>query len=145
MIDARPGTAVAGANQLLDAITRLFVTPGRALLLFDPLEEMSDRWGADIASTFFTRCCPFLLEVGAIAYWSLSRGENHDALRRDIEDVAQCILVLRDSRLRIAKAEGRPVGVQGSVYHYRESEGGPELTKAPAAARLCGRCVISGS
>ena len=144
MIDARPGTAVAGANQLLDAITRLFATPGRALLLFDPLEEMSDRWGADIASTFFA-LLPVSARGRAIAYWSLSRGENHDALRRDIEDVAQCILVLRDSRLRIAKAESRPVGVQGSVYHYRESEGGPELTKAPAAARLCGRCVISGS
>ena len=136
VIDARPGSAVAGANQLLDAIKRLFVTPGRALLLFDPLEQMSERWGTDIASTFFTRCCPFLLEVGAIAYWSLSRGENLEALRRDIEDVTQCILVLRDGRLRIAKAEGRPVGVQGSVYHYRESDAGPELTKAPAAARL---------
>ena len=38
----------------------------------------------------------------------------------------------------IAKAEGRPVGVQGSVYHYRLADGGPELTQAPAAARLGG-------
>ncbi len=99
---------------------------------------MAARWGADMARRFFTRCCPLLLEVGAIAYWSLSQGERFEALRRDVEDVTQCVLVVRDGRLRIAKAEGRPVGVQGSVYHYRLADGHPELTQAPAAARLGG-------
>ena len=138
LIDARPGTPLAEAGALLNAIRRRCKPQSRTLLLFDPLDDMAARWGADMARRFFTRCCPLLLEVGAIAYWSLSQGERFEALRRDVEDVTQCVLVLRDGRLRIAKAEGRPVGVQGSVYHYRLADGQPELTQAPAAARLGG-------
>ncbi len=97
---------------------------------------MSERWGSAPTSAFFTRCCPMLLEVGAIAYWSLPRSPELDRVRRDVEDVTQCVLVLREGRLRIAKAEGRPAGVQGSVWHYRSGGDPPELEQAPAAARL---------
>lgn len=138
LIDARPGSALAEAGPLLNEIRRRSKPRSRTLLLFDPLDDMAARWGADMARRFFTRCCPLLLEVGAIAYWSLSQGERYDALRRDVEDVTQCVLVVREGRLRIAKAEGRPVGVQGSVFHYRLTDGRPALTEAPAAARLGG-------
>jgi transcriptional regulator with XRE-family HTH domain len=138
VIDARPHTPLAEAGALLNEIRRRSKPQARTLLLFDPLDDMAARWGTDMARRFFTRCCPLLLEVGAIAYWSLSQGERFEPLRRDVEDVTQCVLVVRDGRLRIAKAEGRPVGVQGSVYHYRLADGKPELTQAPAAARLGG-------
>jgi transcriptional regulator with XRE-family HTH domain len=138
VIDARPQTALAEAGALLNEVRRRSKPQARTLLLFDPLDDMAARWGTDMARRFFTRCCPLLLEVGAIAYWSLSQGERFEPLRRDVEDVTQCVLVVRDGRLRIAKAEGRPVGVQGSVYHYRLADGKPELTQAPAAARLGG-------
>ncbi|HYX83735.1 MAG TPA: XRE family transcriptional regulator [Gaiellales bacterium] len=136
VIDARPGTDLVEPGPLLNAIRRQAAQRGRTLLLFDPLDDMAERWGADMTRRFFTRCCPLLLQVGAIAYWSLSHGEHFEALRRDVEDVTQCVLVVRDGRLRIAKAEGRPVGVQGSVYHYRATGGRPRLVEAPAAARL---------
>jgi transcriptional regulator with XRE-family HTH domain len=138
VIDARPDTPLAEAGALLNEVRRRSKPQARTLLLFDPLDDMAARWGTDMARRFFTRCCPLLLEVGAIAYWSLSQGERFEPLRRDVEDVTQCVLVVRDGRLRIAKAEGRPVGVQGSVYHYRLADGNPELTQAPAAARLGG-------
>jgi transcriptional regulator with XRE-family HTH domain len=138
VIDARPDTPLAEAGALLNEVRRRSKPQARTLLLFDPLDDMAARWGTDMARRFFTRCCPLLLEVGAIAYWSLSQGERFEPLRRDVEDVTQCVLVVRDGRLRIAKAEGRPVGVQGSVYHYRLADGKPELTQAPAAARLGG-------
>jgi transcriptional regulator with XRE-family HTH domain len=138
VIDARPDTPLAEAGALLNEVRRRSKPQARTLLLFDPLDDMAARWGTDMARRFFTRCCPLLLEVGAIAYWSLSQGERFEPLRRDVEDVTQCVLVVRDGRLRIAKAEGRPVGVQGSVYHYRLADGRPELTQAPAAARLGG-------
>jgi transcriptional regulator with XRE-family HTH domain len=138
VIDARPETPLAEAGALLNEVRRRSKPQARTLLLFDPLDDMAARWGTDMARRFFTRCCPLLLEVGAIAYWSLSQGERFEPLRRDVEDVTQCVLVVRDGRLRIAKAEGRPVGVQGSVYHYRLADGRPELTQAPAAARLGG-------
>jgi transcriptional regulator with XRE-family HTH domain len=138
VIDARPDTPLAEAGALLNEVRRRSKPQARTLLLFDPLDDMAARWGTDMARRFFTRCCPLLLEVGAIAYWSLSQGERFEPLRRDVEDVTQCVLVVRDGRLRIAKAEGRPAGVQGSVYHYRLADGKPELTQAPAAARLGG-------
>src|SRR5689334_12503017 len=139
VIDARPHTPLAEAGALLNEVRRRSKPQARTLLVFDPLDDMAARWGTDMARRFFTRCCPMLLEVGAIAYWSLSQGERFEPLRRDVEDVTQCVLVVRDGRLRIAKAEGRPVGVQGSVYHYRLApDGKPELTQAPAAARLGG-------
>jgi transcriptional regulator with XRE-family HTH domain len=138
VIDARPHTPLAEAGALLNEVRRRSKPQARTLLIFDPLDDMAARWGTDMARRFFTRCCPMLLEVGAIAYWSLSQGERFEPLRRDVEDVTQCVLVVRDGRLRIAKAEGRPVGVQGSVYHYKLADGRPELTQAPAAARLGG-------
>ena len=138
VIDARPHTPLAEAGALLNEVRRRSKPQARTLLVFDPLDDMAARWGTDMARRFFTRCCPLLLEVGAIAYWSLSQGERFEPLRRDVEDVTQCVLVVRDGRLRIAKAEGRPVGVQGSVYHYKLADGKPELTQAPAAARLGG-------
>jgi len=138
VIDARPHTPLAEAGALLNEVRRRSKPQARTLLVFDPLDDMAARWGTDMARRFFTRCCPMLLEVGAIAYWSLSQGERFEPLRRDVEDVSQCVLVVRDGRLRIAKAEGRPVGVQGSVYHYKLADGKPELTQAPAAARLGG-------
>jgi transcriptional regulator with XRE-family HTH domain len=135
LIDARPGTAINQPGRLLAAVQQACV-PGRNLMVFDPLEAMGDQWGEDIAVRFFVRCCPALLSIGAIAYWSLSLEGRVGRLRRDLEDVTQCVLVLRDGRLQIAKAEGRPVSVQGSVYRCRIVDGMPELEHAPAAARV---------
>jgi transcriptional regulator with XRE-family HTH domain len=50
--------------------------------------------------------------------------------------VTQCVVALQDGRLRVAKAEGRPPGIEGSVFRYRVQEERPVLAAAPAAARL---------
>src|SRR5689334_9047521 len=135
-IDARAGGPCASPQALLEAVRSRCRGGRRNLLLLDSIGLMSERWGSAPTSAFFTRCCPMLLEVGAIAYWSLPRSPELDRVRRDVEDVTQCVLVLREGRLRIAKAEGRPAGVQGSVWHYRSGGDPPELEQAPAAARL---------
>ena len=143
LIDARPGTAINQPGRLLAAVQQACV-PGRNLMVFDPLEAMGDQWGEDIAVRFFVRCCPALLSIGAIAYWSLSLEGRVGRLRRDLEDVTQCVLVLRDGRLQIAKAEGRPVSVQGSVYRCRIVDGMPELEHAQqqlGSVRRFARCV----
>jgi transcriptional regulator with XRE-family HTH domain len=136
LIDARAGGPLAKPQTLLDAVRARCVGGRRNLLLFDPLERMHELWGGEATAAFFTRCCPMLLEVGAIAYWSLSRAPELDRVRRDVEDVTQCVIMLADGRLRIAKAEGRPAGVQGSVWHYKSTVQPPALERAPAAARL---------
>lgn len=138
LIDARPGAKLAQPAALLEEIREVCSESERDLLLFDPLEAMAELWGADTAQRFFTRSCPMLLEFGAIAYWSLTPSEYPLGLRRQVEEVTQCVIALADGRLRIAKAEGRPFGVQGSVFRYRLGEGPPSLEPAPAAARLGG-------
>ena len=136
VLDARPAGDLAQPRPLLDACGRWCAQPGRRLLLLDSLDAMSDRWGTETAGRFFMRGCPMLLGLGAVAFWSLTTSRHPPALRREIEDVTQCVLSLGDGRVRIIKAEGRRAGVQGSVFRYHVDEGMPVLEPAPAAARL---------
>lgn len=136
VLDASPGSDLAQPGALVEAIKRRCSPSQRDLLLFDPLEAMSAQWGPEIARRFFTRSCPLLLELGAVAYWSLAPTAVSQPVRLDVEGVTQCVVVLREGRLRVAKAEGRPPGVEGSVFRYRSDGGLPKLAAAPAAARL---------
>jgi DNA-binding XRE family transcriptional regulator len=135
-IDARSGGELAQPGPLLRAIVERCGSGARNLLLFEGMEAMIDRWGAEVAGRFFAHCCPQLLELGAIAYWSVASGESHRRLRRTIEEITQCVLVVEDSRLRIAKADGRPPGIEGSVFRYGDTDGLPSLTPAPVIARV---------
>jgi transcriptional regulator with XRE-family HTH domain len=136
VIDGRADAPLAQPAALLDAVARHCVGSPRQLILFDTLEAMSARWGRETAGRFFARCCPLLLGLGAIAYWSLTAARHTPALRRKIEGITQCVIDVGDGRLRIAKAEGRPPGVEGSVFRYALEDGKPVLEAAPAAARL---------
>jgi transcriptional regulator with XRE-family HTH domain len=136
VLDARSSGDLAQPRPLLDACGRWCAQPGRRLLLLESLDAMSDRWGTETAGRFFTLGCPMLLGLGAIAFWSLTTSRHPSSLRREIEDVTQCVLSLGDGRLRIIKAEGRRAGVEGSVFRYHVERGLPVLEPAPAAARL---------
>ena len=135
-IDARSTKELAQPAALARAVLERCRRGERNLLLFESMEAMIERWGNDLAARFFTHCCPQLLEVGAIAYWSVPSGELYQGVRRTVEDVTQCVLAVGESRLRIAKADGRPAGIEGSVFRYRDVEGLPALTPAPIAARI---------
>jgi transcriptional regulator with XRE-family HTH domain len=136
VIDGRPGGGRSQPGQLLDEVAKWSAQPGMRLLLFDSLDAMSAQWGDELAGRFFSRGCPMLLGRGGIAYWSLTGSRHSAAVRREIEAVTQCVLSVGDGRLRVVKAEGRPPGVQGSVYRYELEGGLPALESAPAAARL---------
>jgi transcriptional regulator with XRE-family HTH domain len=136
VIDGRPGQGLSQPGQLLDEVAKWSAQPGMRLLLFDSLDAMSAQWGDELAGRFFSRGCPMLLGRGGIAYWSLTGSRHSAAVRREIEAVTQCVLSVGDGRLRVVKAEGRPPGVQGSVYRYELENGVPALESAPAAARL---------
>ena len=136
VIDARPASGLADPTALLRAVFAHCQDTERNLLLFDALETMAQRWGADVASGFFARCCPQLLELGAIAYWHMPAGEEYAPMRRTVEDVTQCVFRVDADRLRIAKADGRPPGVEGSIFRYSEADGLPVLTPAPVVARV---------
>jgi transcriptional regulator with XRE-family HTH domain len=136
VVDATPATGLAQPGPLLTEIGARCRRFKRSLVLFDPLDAVAERWGAATAARFFTRCCPALLGLGAIAHWSFSSQALPVRLRREIEEITQCILVVGEDRLRIAKAEGRAPGVEGTVFHYRVEDGRPRLTPAPMATRV---------
>ena len=136
VIDARPRSKLAQPAPLLHAVFERCQDAERNLLLFDGLEAMVARWGSDVTARFFARCCPQLLELGAIAYWFMPAGDQHSALRRTVEEITQCIFRVDQERLRIAKADGRPPGVEGSVFRCAETDGLPALTPAPIVARI---------
>ena len=135
VLDARPGATLGDPGLLLAALRERTQVP-RSLVIFDSLDTVSARWGDDMAQRFFTRACPMLLDLRAVAYWSLTPSQHSTVLRQAIDAMTQCVLVLGGGRLRIAKAEGRAPGVQGSVFRVQPKGSHAELEGAPAAARL---------
>jgi transcriptional regulator with XRE-family HTH domain len=136
ILDARPGTPLAQPGPLLTELRSRCEPTRRDLIMFDTFESMASRWGTDTATRFFVRTCPCLLELGAIAYWSIRPGAHPQGVRRELEDITQCVISVGEGRVRIAKAEGRAAGAEGSVFRYQLGETGPVLEPAPLAARL---------
>jgi transcriptional regulator with XRE-family HTH domain len=136
VLRAGPGSSLEHPADLLREVHRLCEPGGRRLLLFESLDSMVSAWGANSTRGFFARCCPLLLDVGAIAYWSMSARESPVALRDTVESVTQCVLRVDERSVRVAKAEGRGAGVRGSVLHWHEEGGRAVLVQADVIARV---------
>src|SRR5215468_1780793 len=136
IVDARKGTQAASPRGLLEAARDFCTRTRRPLLLFDSLEPLAGRWGMRATGDFFGRCCPMLLDLGAIAYWSVPGASQYRTLNREIEQITQCIIVVGEGRIRISKAEGRPPGTQGQLFRYSVQDGTPHLQPAQAVARV---------
>lgn len=135
VLDARPRSTIGDPGPLLAAVRERAQAP-RTLVIFDSLDALSARWGDKMAQRFFTRACPLLLDLWAVAYWSLTPSHHSAVLRQAVDATTQCVLVLGGDRLRIAKAEGRLPGVQGSVFRVQPNASHVELEGVPTAARL---------
>jgi transcriptional regulator with XRE-family HTH domain len=136
IIDARAGSPISSPRRLLEAVRQFCARARRPLLLFDSLDELSGRWGMRTAGDFFGRCCPMLLDLGAIAYWSVPGASQYRSLHREIEQVTQCVIVVGQGRVRISKAEARPPGAQGQLFRYTVRDGTLHLEPAQAVARV---------
>lgn len=136
IIDARDDSRITSPRQLLEAAHKFCTRAPRPLLLFDSLAPLADRWGKRIASGFFGHCCPMLLDLGAIAYWSVPGASSYRTMHREIEQITQCIIVVSEGRLRISKAEGRPPGAQGQMFRYSVKDGELQVQPAQVAARV---------
>ena len=79
------------------------------------LDDLVTRWGAAEAVEFYRRTCPRMFDRGAIAYWLATRELSGAPVIDGVARVAQCVFELRGGRLRVKKAEGRPLRVQGAV------------------------------
>lgn len=136
VLRAGPGSGLEHPAALLREIYQICKPGGRRLLLFESLDSMVRVWGPSSARGFFARCCPLLLDVSAIAYWSMSAQETPATVRDTVESVTQCILRVDEHTVRVAKAEGRADGVRGSVLHWHDEDGRPVLEPADIIGRV---------
>jgi transcriptional regulator with XRE-family HTH domain len=136
IVDAAPGGVLASPGDLLREIHRLCHPRGRRLLLFEPLDIMLHAWGANPTREFFARCCPLLLDVGAIAYWSMNVRATPPALQEAVEAVTQCVLRVDERNVRIVKAEARGDTVRSAVLHWHDEAGLPALSPPELVGRV---------
>jgi transcriptional regulator with XRE-family HTH domain len=133
-IAAGTGSELAQPGDLLREIRRLCHGRGRRLLLFESLDAMVGHWGPGATREFFARCCPLLLEVEAIAYWTMSAAPA--PVQDTVQAVTQCVLAVDDHSIRVVKAEGREDSVRGTVFHWREQGGRPVLSPPEVVDRV---------
>ncbi|HET8950636.1 MAG TPA: helix-turn-helix transcriptional regulator [Solirubrobacteraceae bacterium] len=136
IVDAAPGGGLVPPGELLREIRRLCRHAGRRLLLFESLDTMVRTWGPSETRGFFTRCCPLLLEVGAIAYWCMSARDTPAALRDAVVATTQCVLRVDERSLQVVKAEGRPEDVIGTLLHWHDEDGEPVLAPPESVDRV---------
>jgi transcriptional regulator with XRE-family HTH domain len=136
IVDAAPGGDLAQPADLLRQIHRLCHSRGRRLLLFESLDSMVRAWGAGGTREFFARCCPMLLEVGAVAYWTMSARDTPAAVQETVQAVTHCVLRVDERSVRVIKAEGRDDAVRGAVLHWHVEAGQPVLAPPELVDRV---------
>ena len=135
ILDARPGHPLADPTALeLRILGDARQEPGRVVI--DSLDAFVRRLGKSRALGLFSRVCPQLYDLGAIAYWRASRSVAGAQLVEGITKVTQCVLELGPSHLRVIKAEGR-FGAEGRLLHLRvDTDGQPSFEQEKALGRL---------
>ena len=105
-------------------------------VVVDSLDRLARRWGADRAVEFFSRVCPRLFDLGALAYWRAPRKELGNAFLERITQVTQCVLEVANGHLRVVKAEGRSASVQGRLLRLEVADGVIRLREERVLGRL---------
>ena len=136
IVDAGPGSELVQPADLLREIHRMCHPRGHRLILFESLDSMVRAWGAGGAREFFARCCPLLLDVGAIAYWTMTARHTPPTVQETVQAVTQCVVRVDERSLRVIKAEGRGEAVKGSVLHWHEVGGRPVLAPLEIVDRV---------
>jgi transcriptional regulator with XRE-family HTH domain len=136
VLDARPRGPYGDAAVLETAIIEGARGQPPGYVVVDGLKEFSRRWGAAKAIAFFSRVCPRLFDLGAIAYWRAPRTELGRSFIDQITNVTQCVLEIGDGHLRVVKAEGRPASVQGRLLRLELAGGELHLEDERALGRL---------
>jgi transcriptional regulator with XRE-family HTH domain len=136
VLDARPRGRYGDAAVLETAIIEGARSHPPGYVVVDGLQEFSRRWGAAKAIAFFSRVCPRLFDLGAVAYWRAPRAGLGRSFIEQITNVTQCVLEIGDGHLRVVKAEGRPASVQGRLLRLEVTDGQLRLEDERALGRL---------
>jgi transcriptional regulator with XRE-family HTH domain len=137
VLDARPGRSLADPTTLEQAIIQRAAASPTACFAIDGLGELHRRWGGPRALAFFSRVCPRLFDIGAIAYWRVPLVTLPRKFLNDLRMVTQCVLEMASGHLKVVKAEGRPWSVQGQLMRLVvDGEGTIRLHSERALGRL---------
>lgn len=136
VLDARPRGQFGDAAVLETAIVEGARNHPPGYVVIDGLAQFARRWGPAKAVAFFSRVCPRLFELGAIAYWRAPRTELGRSFIEQVTNVTQCVLEIGESHLRVVKAEGRPASVQGRLLRLDLIDGVVHLEDERALGRL---------
>jgi transcriptional regulator with XRE-family HTH domain len=136
VIDAGARGAYADPGVLATAVIEGARGPAPSCVVVDDLGGLARRWGPDRAVGFFSRVCPRLFDLGAIAYWRAPRQELSRSVIDRITQVTQCVLDVSGGQLRVVKAEGRPAAVQGSLLRLEVVDGTIHLENEMGLGRL---------
>ena len=136
ILDARPRGAYGQAAALEMAILERAGGTPPGCVVVDSLDRLARRWGAPRAAAFFSRVCPRLFDVGAVAHWRAPRKELGRGFIEQITQVTQCVLEVGDQKLRVIKAEGRRPSVQGRLLRLRMDDGAVRLEDDKALGRV---------
>jgi transcriptional regulator with XRE-family HTH domain len=124
ILDARPGHSLADPATLEQTIIRRASASPMVCLAIDGLGELHRRWGGPRALAFFSRVCPRLFDIGAIAYWRAPLPALPRKFLDQVRQLTQCVLEAASGHLKVVKAEGRPGSVQGRLMRLTLDAGG---------------------
>lgn len=132
--------APAGSNMSDPAVLEQTIVTearnGATRVIVDGIAPFARQWGLDRAVGFFKRVCPRLFDLGAIAYWRVSRSKLGNAAIDDIRKVTQCVFEVSPTQLRILKAEGHSALVQGRLFRVSIGDDNINLHAERALGRL---------
>lgn len=135
VIDARSGSPLSDIVMLEQTVVTE-VRNGASRVVFDGLAPFANQWGLERAVAFFRRVCPRLFDLGAIAYWRVSRSKLGNSAIDEIRKVTQCVFEVSPTQLRIVKAEGHSALVQGRLFRVSVDNGDIRLHAERALGRL---------
>lgn len=135
-IDIHELDAEEGFEKFVSSIHRVVQEAGRGgFYLFDMLSGLAEKWRSDrMFGSFFVLTCPFLYDVGAIAYFGLGRGCHAAEAEEAITGTAQVVMdVFRhDGELYIhpLKVQGRLSPTMYMLHAWTGGEVKPVLDSA---------------
>ncbi|MGH9265889.1 MAG: helix-turn-helix domain-containing protein [Acidimicrobiales bacterium] len=136
VLDARPRGRYGDPGVLETAIIEGARSNPPGYVIIDGLMQFARRWGPARAVGFFSRVCPRLFDLGAVAYWRAPKAQLGRAFIEQVTNVTQCVLEIGEGHLRVVKAEGRPAAVQGRVLRVEVAEGKVRLHDERDLGRL---------
>jgi transcriptional regulator with XRE-family HTH domain len=100
------------------------------------LDVFARRLGPARALGFFSRVCPQLFDLGALAYWRAPLSLTSSFLD-SVRKVTQCVFQISGGHLRVVKAEGYGLRTEGRLFRVESGEDGtPRLRAERSLGRL---------